>query len=76
MGAKPRPAQKLTSDQRPEARAESEMRRLHDAVNQLLASRVAQGFAPKVEDPVALTRIAVLLPGHEREQRSQGPVDD
>jgi hypothetical protein len=76
MGAKRPPTQKLTPEQRAEARAERERRRLHDAVDRLLASRVAQGFPAKVEDPTVLARIAAILLEHEREQRSRGAVDD
>ena len=76
MGAKRPPAQKLTPEQRAEARAERERRRLHDAVDRLLASRVEQGFPAKVEDPTVLARIAAILLEHEREQRSHGAVDD
>jgi hypothetical protein len=66
----------LTPEQRPEAQAERDRRRLHDAVNRLLASRVAQGFTAKVEDPTVLARIAAILLEHEREQPSHGAVDD
>jgi len=76
MGAKRLPAQKLTPEQRTEARAERERRRLHDAVDRLLASRVAQGFPAKVEDPTVLARIAAILLEHEREKQSHGAVDD
>ncbi len=70
MGAKRLPAQELTPEERTEARAERERRRLHDAVNRLVGSRVAQGFPAKVEDPTVLARIA------QREQRSHGAVGD
>ncbi len=73
MGVKPHRAQELTPEQR--TRAEHEGRRLRDAVDRLLASRVAQGFPAKVEDPAALARIAAMLMEHERAQRSQRPVD-
>ena len=76
MGTTPPLAQKLTPEQRTEARAERKRRRLHNAVNRLLASRVAQGFPAKVEDPAALAQIAAILLEHEREQRSDGAVDD
>lgn len=76
MGAKRPSAQKLTPEQRTEARAERQRRRLHDALDPLLASRVAQGFTAKVEDPTVLARIATILLEHEREQRSYGAVDD
>jgi hypothetical protein len=76
MGAKPPPAQKLTPEQRTEARPERERRRLHDAVDRLLASRVAQGFPVKVDDPAVLARIAAILLEHERESRSHRAVDD
>jgi hypothetical protein len=51
MGAKRPRAQKMTPLHRTEARVERERRRLHDAVDPLLASRVAQGFTAKVGDP-------------------------
>jgi hypothetical protein len=76
MEAKPPPAQKLTLERRTEARVERERRRLHDAVDRLLASRVEQGFPAKVEDPAVLARIASILLEHEREPRSHGAVDD
>ena len=72
MGARPLPAQELT----PEHRTERERRRLHDAVNRLVASRIAQGFPAKVEDPTVLARIAAIVLDDEREQRSHGAVDD
>lgn len=72
MGAKPRPRRKLTPELRAEARAEHERRVVHEAVGRLLASRVAQGFPEKVEDPAVLARIAAILLEHEREQRGQG----
>jgi len=76
MEAKRPRVQKLTPEQRTEARAERETRRLYDAVDQLLASRVAQGFPAKVADPTLLARIAAILLEHEREPRSHGAVDD
>jgi hypothetical protein len=72
MGAKPLPAQELT----PEHRTGRERRRLHDAVNRLVASRIAHGFPAKVEDPTVLARIAAIVLNDEREQRSHGAVDD
>jgi hypothetical protein len=45
---------------------------LDEAVDRLLASRVAQGFPAKVEDPAVLARIAAILVEHEREQRGLG----
>ncbi len=72
MGANSPPVQKLTAGQRAEARAEHERRLLDEAVGGLLASRVAQGFPAKVEDPVVLGRIAAILLEHEREQRDNG----
>lgn len=76
MRAKRPPAQKLTPQQRTEARAERETRRRHDAVDRLLASRVAQGFPTKVEDPTVYARIAAILLEHEREQQSHTAGDD
>lgn len=72
MGANSLPAQKLTPGQRAEARAEHQRRLLDEAVGRLLASRVAQGFPAKVEDPAVLARIAAILLEHEREQRGHG----
>lgn len=62
--------QTLTPGQR--TRAEHERRLLDEAVQRLLASRVAQGFPEKVEDPAVLARIAAILLEHEREQRGAG----
>ena len=70
MRAKRPPVQKLTPQERTEAGAERETRRLHDAVDRLLASRVAQGLPAKVQDPTTLARIAAILLEHEQEQRS------
>lgn len=64
--------QKLTPGQRAQTRAEHEGRLLDEAVDRLLASRVAQGFPAKVEDPAVLARIAAILLEHEREQRGPG----
>ncbi len=64
--------QKLTLGQRAQTRAEHERRLLDEAVHRLLASRVAQGFPEKVEDPAVLARIAAILWEHEREQRGPG----
>jgi hypothetical protein len=72
MGAKLTTPQKLTPGQRAEARAEHERRLLEEAVGRLLASRVAQGFPARVEDPAVLARIAAILREHEREQRGHG----
>jgi hypothetical protein len=71
MRAKPPAAQELAPEERTKARAERERNRLHDAVGRLLASRLAQGFPEKVEDPAVLARIAAILLEHEREQRGQ-----
>jgi len=76
MGAKRLPADELTMEDRTDARAERERHRLRDAVDRLLASRVAQGFPAKVEDPITLARIAAILLDHELEQRSHGAGDD
>lgn len=64
--------QKLTPGQRAQIRAEHERRLFDEAVHRLLASRVAQGFPRKVEDPAVLARIAAILLEHEREQRGLG----
>jgi len=76
MGARRSPAQDLAPEQRTEARAARERRRLHEAVDWLLASRVAQGFPAKVEDPIVLARIAAILLEQAREQRRYGAADD
>ena len=76
MGARRPPAKELTQEQRTEAQAERERRRLQDAVDRLLGSHVAQGFAANVEDPTVLARIAAILVEHGREQRSHGTDDD
>lgn len=55
--------QKLTPVQRAQIRAEHERRLLDEAIHRLLASRVAQGFPEKVEDPAVLARIAAILLG-------------
>ena len=68
MAANPPRAQKMTPGQR----AEHEKRLSDEAVGRLLASRVAQGLPAKVEDAAALARIAAILLGQEREQRSHG----
>jgi hypothetical protein len=65
-------SQKLTPGQRAQTRAEHERRLLDEAVQRLLASRVAQGFPEKVEDPAVLDRISAILLEHEREQRGAG----
>jgi hypothetical protein len=72
MGANSLRAQKLTPGQRAEARAEHKRRLLDEAVERLLASRVAQGFPAKVEDPAVLAQIAAILLEHERQQRGPG----
>jgi hypothetical protein len=64
--------QKLTPGQRAQIRAEHERRLLDEAVHRLVASRIAQGFPEKVEDPAVLGRIAAILLEHEREQRGPG----
>lgn len=62
---------RLTPEQRTEARAERERHRLDDAVDRLVASRLAQGFPAELEDPNVLARIAAILLEHEREQRER-----
>lgn len=64
--------QKLTPGQRAQIRAEYERPLLDEAVHRLLASRVAQGFPVKVDDPAVLARIAAILLEHERDQRGPG----
>ena len=55
-----------------QARAEHERRVLDEAVDWLLASRVAQGFPAKVDDPAVLAGIAAILLEHQREQQRPG----
>lgn len=70
MGA--RSPQKLTPRPRTQTRAVHERHLLDEAVDRLRASRIAQGFPAKVEDPAVLARIVAILLEHEREQRGPG----
>ena len=48
-------------DARARRRAEAEAEQIREAAARLVAERVAQGFPPKVTDPVVLARIAAIL---------------
>jgi hypothetical protein len=48
-------------DARARRRAEAQAEQIREAAAGLVAERVAQGFPPKVTDPVVLARIAAIL---------------
>ena len=48
-------------DARARRRAEAQAEQIREAAARLVAERVAQGFPPKVTDPVVLARIAAIL---------------
>jgi len=52
---------------RPEAQAEQ----TREAAARMVLERMAQGFPPKVTDPVALARIAAILRTADTETRTQ-----
>jgi hypothetical protein len=69
-------------DARARRRPEAQPEQIREAVARLVAERVAQGFPPKVTDPVVLARIAAILrstdtprartqPGSKQQQQQQ-----
>jgi len=69
-------------DARARRRAEAQAEQIREGAARLVAERVAQGFPPKVTDPVVLARIAAILastdtsrartqPGSEQQQQQR-----
>ena len=58
-------------DARARRRAEAQAEQIREAAARLVLERVAQGFPPKVTDPVVLARIAAILRITDTETRTQ-----
>jgi hypothetical protein len=60
-------------DARARRRAEAQAEQIRDAAARLVAERVAQGFPPKVTDPVVLARIAAILTSTDTQRARTQP---
>ena len=58
-------------DARARRRAEAQAKQIREAAARLVAEREAQGFPPKVTDPVVLARIAAILRSTDTERERE-----
>jgi hypothetical protein len=61
----------IVDDARARRRAGAQAEQISEAAARLVAQRVAQGFPPKVTDPVVLARIAAILRSTDTERERE-----